>query len=298
MGRSWSGVLAAAMLVLAGCSGFVPAGGTPTGTATPAPVPSPPPSPSATSEAPVPPGMVGGRLADPGALASAHRDALTNASYVVQFEENTWYANGTARSHVASTTRVSRDGLRYFRTIDTRGEASPLLFPNATQVVVYVENDEGYARAYRAGGVRADNGTAVRYARVERELVETRNRASLSRLFYLFGSMELRASRVRLSNETMYRVVSTDLVVPVFLAGALDADDQATVENAAMRALLTPSGLVREHRVNYTLVTGGTVVHGTRSVRYRNFGSAVVRRPAWYEEAVDATRNGTGNANG
>lgn len=311
MGRSRPGVvLAAGMLVLAGCSGFVPADGTPTETASPAPVPSPPspsPSLSTTPGVRLPPGVADSRVTNPGVLVRAHRDALTNASYAVRFEERTWYANGSGRSRVVSTTRVSRDGLRYLRLVRARGETNPPLFPNATQVVVYAQGGERYVRAYNGTTVRAangtddrrtDNGTVVRYARVDREQVEARNRASLGRPLYLFGSMELRVSRVRLDNATMYRVVSTDLLVPVFLAEALDADDQSMVENATLRALVTPGGFIREYRLNYTLVTDRTVVHGTRSVRYRSLGATVVRRPGWYEEAVNATRNATENTNG
>lgn len=300
MGYWWPGVLAAGMLVLAGCSGFAPAGGPPTGTATPAPVPSPPPSPSpspsATPETSLPPGVVDGRVADPGAFAGGHRDVLANAAYAVRVAKHTRYANGTTRSHVVSTTRVSRDGLRYVRIVDTGRGTTHRLFENATQVVVYAEGDERYVRAYTAGDSQSDNGTAVRYVRVDRDPFG--HPRFSGQLFELLASMELRVSRMRLANGTMYRVRSTALVLPFTLAGVLDADDGATVENASLRALVAPSGLVREYRLNYTLLTDGTVVHGTRSVRYRNFGSAVVRRPAWYEEAVDATRNGTGNANG
>lgn len=300
MGKSWLGAaLTAGMLALAGCSGFVPAGGTPTETVTPAPVPSPPPA-TRTPETTGPPGVANGLVTNPGALWRAHQEALTNASYAVQFEETIRYANGSISSTVARTTRVSRDGLRSRGVVRARGNVRLPLFTDATRVEFYLEGDEGYARAGNArGDSQEDDGREPRYARFDRSF-ESRFRVSSSSLFYLFGSMELRVDGIRRGNVTVFRIVSTDLVAPGFLAEALDVDGDASIENASLRAMVAPSGLVRAYRLNYTLESGRTVLRGTRSVQYGGIGSTGVRRPPWYREAVDATpvRPGSGTPEG
>lgn len=300
MGSSWYGaVLGAGVLVLTGCSGFVPADGTSTETVSPFPVPSP--SATRTAEATVPPGVANGLVTNPGALWRAHRDALSNASYAVRFEETVRYANGSTRSKIEKITRVSRDGLRSRSFVRGQGEVNLPLFPNATRVELYIEGEEGYARArdpagdgQGTGDDQEDDGQRPRYARIAGTF-ETRYRGPPSSLLFVIGSMELQATRTRRGNGTAFRVVSTELVAPVFLAEALDLDEGLSIERASLRATVAPSGLVRKYRLNYTLSSDGTVLRGTRSVRYRGIGSTDVDRPLWIREAIDAAPVGTGS---
>lgn len=288
-------ILVTGMLMLAGCGQIVPTDNTPTRTVSPAPVPSPSSASRPTPEPSYPAGIGAGQIRDPAALERAHRSVLANASYTVRFNETTRYANGSLQSQVISTARVGADGIRERRSIHVAGPGGhPPVFSNATQVSIYAEEADAFIRgAHDTDTPHTDNRTSVQYAHYSRRSIEPllpRTWPGLM-LSSLSAGMELRVTNVQRGNETLSRVESVELKESMLLAGALSPAEQARVENASLRGLVDPGGLVREYRLTYTLVHNGTVIHGVRSIRYQQFGTTEVRRPPWYDEAENATRN-------
>lgn len=296
---SWPGlVLVAGMLVMAGCGGGFPARAPPTQTVTPAPVPSPATAAesSAIPTASGPPGVTSRRVTDAVALAHAHNRTLAASSYTVTVDETTWATNGSRRSHVASTIQVSRDGRQEVRVITAAGPAGhPPVFSNATRVRMYAEKPTVYVRGTNTTeSALAATDAPVQYARRDwgtgqpQWLVPPHRPGYLLR--HLLAAMEVRLTKVRQDGTPLYRLTSVDVAMPSYLATVIDADAHARVEDAKWYALVGADGLVREYRLNYRLVHNGTVIDGSRSVRYTSVNSTVVRRPSWYNAARNATR--------
>lgn len=95
-----------ALLTLAGCSGFV-GESTPADTVTPAPVPS-----ETGATANYPPGVDGGEVASPVALANTHHDALEQTPYGVRRVETVTH-EGTRRVRTRLAASFSADRSRF-----------------------------------------------------------------------------------------------------------------------------------------------------------------------------------------
>jgi len=167
MGWSWTGsVLVAGLLMLAGCSGLLPAEDTPAKTVTPAPIPSPSSSLRTTAKPSFPPGIVAGEVVDPIALERAHARGLRDASYTIRVNETARYANGSPRSQMIRTASVGPNGTRKLRTIRVVGpEERPPVFPNASEVIIYAEELDAFIRGGTGRNTQSpDNETTVQYA--------------------------------------------------------------------------------------------------------------------------------------
>lgn len=268
----------ACLLVLAGCGGFASGGDgaaspTPTATAAPVPTDSPTPRPGPGDV----PGLSARDVEDPFALARAHRTMLANTTYTVRTNETTWFPNGTLRSRAVTVSRVEPGSLfdRYHSVTTFGGPVAPagVPYPNATRV-------ETYAGELVYLAVTYPNGTTT-YRSFRPSDFRRRT------LALLFSSFETRVvGRTACGNETCYRVASTALDAPGFLAAAFVRLPDRSVVDGSLVALVDRRGFVRAYRVRYRVETPDGTYTAVRRVTYSGLGETTVERPAWVENAT------------
>lgn len=109
-------VVLAALLLVAGCSGFAAMPGPTTETLTPAPLPADGPRttvPPAAAADRLVPGVTRERVVDPFSLVDAHITGVTAASYSVRRTTTVRTANGSLRTRRVVSARVESGGERY-----------------------------------------------------------------------------------------------------------------------------------------------------------------------------------------
>lgn len=268
-----------AVVLVAGCGGFAPAGaplpaGTPTGTVTPAPVPTDTVTPASR------PVALAGAL-DAREVSFAHAAALTGRSYTAHERTTVRYGNGTVRSRLAIVRHVASG--TYAVTVNATGERHPLgagrvrgafwsdgprLFyaltsSRTTYGVVDPANYDFWTNRYVALAYPRPSRTVYTPFRVTNPQVVGRTTAP-----------------------TRFRVVGDDTTAPQLI----DTPPGVTTQrNASLRAHVDPNGVVRSYRFTYDATADGVPVTVTRVVRYEDIGSTTVDRPDWYEKAVNGS---------
>lgn len=286
MGTGSRAILAAVLVVLAGCSGPASAPARTEAaaeTVTAAPVPTDAPSTFLA------PGVTPRGVANPAALAAAHRRTLRGTSVTVRVEASRRYANGSLRWRRTATQRIDaadRPVRSYYfgefqGSARARGLPSAFVrFHNATRVERYTVGDGSYHRyRLRSGGVWYVGGTAPEVRPLD------------PGLGLLFRAVETRVvGREAGPGPTRYRLSGTEVADPATLGRALGVGRFARIGNVSLVATVDARGTVREYRLIYT-VTGadGVLLRGRESARFTDLGETTVERPDWYDEAVNAT---------
>ena len=235
------------------------------------------------------PGLAESGVTDAAALADAHAAILTNTSYTVRNHRQVRNESPTANATLPpifranTTTEVAHDPARIFLRYDVSGNASA----TSSQFPRDVELWAGPNLTLQA--VETPNGTV--YRRVRSRNVASGGVTGRDTLFSLFSTLNTTVAGTTTQNgTTLYRVNSTGVSDPALLASLLDAE---SVSNVSMTALVDADGLVHEYRIEYDATSESGTRHVTRATRYTALGETTVERPAWYDEAVNATANGT-----
>ncbi|WP_254272136.1 hypothetical protein [Haloarcula marina] len=233
----WRPLAVATLLLLTGCSGFTAGERTPT--VTPAPVPEQP-----TGAAGIP-GLTNDSIADPEALALAHRDLLANRSYTLGIQ---W--RGGNRGRVTELAVESERRYRY-RSERTTGGYSDRTF---------VDGPVRYSRARRPLGVQFSRAQSVpahdRFGHVTGRLLESYLPVGSARINPHPGGYEIVAGRAPAG---FYRT-----------------------EEYAVRAVVTPPGFVRSFAVGYRDAAQNTTV--SYRFRYTRVDETTVDRPGWVRD--------------
>ena len=270
-------LLLIAVVVTAGCGGFGLGGGDGSSAAvTPAPVPT-------GSVSAYPPGVGPTGVTSPSLLGSAHADRLNGTGYTLAMTRTVRYANGSLRSHLRI--RVALDANRtHLANISVRGHAAPVLLGRPPATASFWSDGDTYLRR-----LTRDNRTVYNeydppdsYAGTWQYWVHTaalngRPAADVTRTVAPFHT---RTSRSRQSGETVY-VVRGDRLRENTTSAAWAAREDATLV-----ARVTPAGLVRDYRTEYTRTAGGEPVSVTRSVSFRAVGNTTVGPPPWRDRAL------------
>jgi len=298
----------AVVLVLAGCGGLT---GTESGaggdigedeangeigdgaavSVTPAPVPTVENTTASSQE--LAPGLSATGVSDPDALLAAHRRVLDADPYTVRAVVRVTDANGTVYSRSAATTRVTERGERYYYV----GEFVPSKRSDET-LVRYESWSDG--REILTAATRRENGTAGENVTTDGNTTYRRVPAEYERNAGIYGPPRY-GERVRAQVSAVETAVRdrTDTVGPTYYTVAitgvrdpsvLESDRLGNARNVSGRLLVSPKGLVREHRVTFTATTPtGMAVRVVESIRYSSVGWTTVERPPWYDAAIAAT---------
>lgn len=280
-GTGYRALAAAGLLLVAGCSGLAP-GATPTETATPAPVPTPTSTPTEFA-----PGLTETGVTDPGRLAAAHVRSLNaetsfRTSYALRSSYVERHPNGTVATRVR--TRHAIDSPQSLHRVSWTGNASGVF------EVGQVRAPRGRAETYCAIGrcllaVTAENTTTYREQLVLGPSLLTA--ISTRHLGDLLGAAETTDVRpVEHNGSTHYRLRMTGVRDPAAVPAPAGF---GAVRNVSFTALVAPSGFIREYRLTYTGRRAGRRVRVTETVRFSGVGATAVDRPAWLDEARDAT---------
>jgi hypothetical protein len=261
----WLALLVVSLAVTAGCNGFSGTSQTQT-TVTPAPVPEP--VTEGTPESAIAPGVGGGRIIDADRLASAHRRALRNRSYVWHERHNaTGFQAGqtleiTARLEVESERRYHYQMATSWSTENVS------------------EFTDGKYR-YRRLVERAE----YRYIRERASPVTERlggRPAGAIRRYLSIGNATVETTLV--DGQRYYLIRGTTNAIP----------EAREVTNYNVRALVAPSGFVRTLTVKYN----DYLTDGRRQVRYRftytDLGNTTVSQPEWVTREWNTTATPTG----
>ncbi|WP_255148727.1 hypothetical protein [Halorarius halobius] len=287
-------LLVAGLLVLAGCSGLsVPAGdsGTDTATLTPVPVPergTAAENGSAPPESELAPGLTADGVADPFALANAHRRVLANQSYTVHSETRLVGPNGTLRT-VDRVLRVSAGGGRYL--LVERSDSAPA-YPVQSVAARLELWYAGGPALFRVGeqNVSYRRGTTVTLGGPVGDIT------GHDRLAGLYGGVDRWAVETRIGWRNAFFTLESQTPPD---RGVLDVP--VLVEeprNASIRLVLRNDGRVDHYRVRYRATFDGQPVEVVRRVHYAGVGNTTVTEPDWVGEARDATAGPTVESSG
>lgn len=263
-------VVAACLLVLAGCSGGpVDGGGTsPAGTATPAPVPTDDLSPGQIA-----PGVSPGGIEDPGALETAHEAVLRNRSYRWSTRTVYRYENGTVLFRSTFERRVDPANDTYAFTkvrhgVGPRRDATDESWANATSV---------FERRVVDGEVTFD-----RHDRPDR-----RETVHGGGIVSLLAEVDPDVIGKRQANGTTEYVLVSRNVTRTIGAGAVDA---APAEPGRLVAVVTREGLVRSVRLTRVVERDGAEVTMYANTTVTGIDDTTVERPDWVATAANETR--------
>jgi hypothetical protein len=225
------------------------------------------------------PGLNESGVTDASALSSAHARYLRNRSYTVRSNITVSDLDGTVRARGNSTKRIAHDPLRLTSTSTVSGQPRLAGLYQHHMSVWASENGTWYA-------IERPNGTT--YRKVSDELRPPfAARTSRDTLFVLFSALNTTTEGVGDGPEgASYLVESTGIRNPDTLAGQLRAD---SVRNVSLSAVVGQQGLVREYRIAYTATRGNNTTRVRQTVRFTALGETTVQRPAWHDEAKNAT---------
>lgn len=243
------------LLTLAGCQSGVPGAPSPTVTVTPAPYLSAP-------------GLTVSGIEDVDRLARAHEAALEGHPYSVRMNLTVHWPNGSLRGGTVIRIHMGADHDRFrlvsrtFGDYPLDGTTPPAIaaWSNGSRTILKrTYPDRVDYRAYDADDTGWDE------APPDASTIRT----------YLGGMTRSNVSEIGPSDRRRYLVVATD-------------------GSRTVRAIVTPSGLVRE----FTAVRpAASLLHlnidgtATVRVRYDAVGETNVSRPPWLAEAIRVTRN-------
>lgn len=274
--------LVALLAVLAGCGGAAAGPGAPDVTLTPAPVPTDDPT------AVTAPGLAPEGVVDPTALARAHVAALAHTSYTLHANQTVRDPNGTLRWRNVRTTRVAADRRRASVVHAVRGPRARLLGDEGGRAAFYTDG-ERLLRAVTVNGTTSYGvEPATRYdgnwkpwtyvwrspgGGVWRDVVP------------LLGALETRVRPTARDGERIYRVTATSVDAEAFAAAERVVDPRGV----SFVAVVDERGVVRAYRLAYEATLDGERIVVTRRVGYTDLGETTVRRPSWYDEALNST---------
>lgn len=300
----WRTLAVATAVVLAGCAGLA-ADPAPTETITPAPVPEDTPTPSTPPPPSLAPGVTAGGVEDVDRLAAAHRAALGNRSYTLVVTASIVGdagANWTGyeprqeggRVLLLSTRRVVRvdaggfprsevggvDGRLSSGLPEAFGIGAARVGPPAT-AAVWSDGTTSYLRTVGDGRVTYAIGTAR--AAASTSLDPT----AMDLLRPRFEAVPTSAAPMSTAGRRV--IVSgfaTDVATPALVtAGAPVAEPR----DVALTARVSDAGLVLEFDLRYRATLDGRPVAVRVSLEIRDLDATTVGRPAWIDEAENAT---------
>jgi len=243
-----------ALVVLAGCGGFVdPA---PERTVTPAPVPERTATPA--SESAIAPGVGGGRVVDADRLARAHRVALQNRSYQWIGRLSGTHVNSTDSQAVTTQLWVEHEQLYRYRL------STSWSFANTSE---YTAGPVRYRREVGRSGYRyAMEPSTTVTARFGEQSVRAIRR------YLSIGTASVATTRI--DGERYYRITGTTESIP----------ETGQIDNYSVRALVAPSGFVRSLTVSYDDEIGENDERIRYQFRYTDVGETRVEPPGWISE--------------
>jgi len=263
----WLSLLVVCLAVTAGCNGF--GGLSAETTVTPAPVSEPATSSTEqTPESAIAPGVGGGRIIDANRLASAHRNAIRNRSYV-------WHEQHSA-------TRVRADGtLEIVARLEVENERR-YYFQQSTSwsgrnVSEYTEGASRYRRVVKRAGYRHVEEPATDVT----ARLGDRPAAAVAR-FLSIGNATVRATDV--DGRRYYRITGTTNSIP----------ETGQINNYNVRALVSSSGFVRALTVSYIEYTIDDRRRIEYQYEYADVGNATVSPPKWVTEQWPNNTTATG----
>lgn len=254
--------------VLAGCN--APASSDPGSTLTPAPVPASDASADRLATGELAPGVEPSGVTDATRLAAAHADVLAASGYTVNQTLTQTYANGTVESRYVTRATFGTAPGRFEATLTQtdRGEdglstRTVERFADGTRV--YEAVTEATGTRYRVirgpDGSPRDPGTFYP--------TNFTNEPAVARLFTLVAT---EPTDRWVEDGTQYLRVESQARATV-----------PPLRNVTLEATVAETGVVRDYRVEYDVVRGGTLVHVTVAVSYADVGEATVERPGWLD---------------
>lgn len=271
MSRSYP--LVAMLVVLAGCSGALGGGDTPTRTVTPVAVP------SGDGSSGFPPGVSGGVLSDPDALLVAHDAALSGVGHT-RVRTERMADDGDLRWAIEVRTRVGPSGRRHTVVVSDGPHQPPVVQSGTTRIERYLGPTGAWVAVWRDG---------------ERRVTRAPGDDSLARpnLGSVFGGVRLRVvGRERADGELRFR-----------LRGATVRDDRSLDAvtpyhdpvNPRLRATVAADGVVHAYRLTYAVADPPYISEQryTRRFRVEAVGDTTVERPAWVPTNQTTTGAGT-----
>lgn len=220
-----------------------------------------------------PPGLSAQGVADPLALADAHRDALSNVSYTMTSTTTFQRPNGSIRSQSVTTTRVA-PGASSFSvvTAQTEWNASRPLGVGSHELATWA-NETTSVTAHRF------SDGEVTYRHGSRDDAPFEPDAQWGLLYSAFDATNTTVVNQFERNETtLFRVVST----------AQPGPDSAFAgrSNYSLVAVVDSRGIVRTLQLTYRTTFDGDPAIVSRTMHVSNLGDATVERPSWYDAAV------------
>jgi len=274
-------VLLGGLLFIGGCNGILQK--EPQDTLTPVPE-------TPTPESNTIPGVAGGQLAEPFALADAHREWLRNRSYTSI--ERIYIRKKGEVTH-QRTTKIRWAGGEEERYLSTE-----LLTPHpmcegtnrSIRIDRYAADDRLYINESRCGRtntrlVRGPDGDPVD-PRDYLPIGPTRHEFLLSTL----GQLD--ESRLTISNTSSE---SFRLSVPVedYSAEPYPIEVDGTTTNASVSFLITEDGFISEYQIRYEFKTNQTQYSVTRHGSFTMIGETSIAPPGWLPESRDTSRHAT-----
>lgn len=262
-------LLAALLVVAAGCSGPISGPREPTPTTSPAPVPTASPS--------FPPGVGADGVERPLAVANAHAAAVTG-SYAFRSTWTIRRADGTLRERVVVYGRATPGKWR--TSVTVAGTDPTILSNRPSRGVFWSDGRELVGRRVAGGETSYQYESPAQYTGggFFGRLQHPYPHVPLDRLL---ASVELRVVEHRARG--------------VVLAGDAPADGSRFArvvpgrEPAALsyRLFVDTRGVIRSQRLSYEATYRDERVTVVRAVRYFAVENVSVERPTWYEEAVE-----------
>lgn len=272
MTRVTCAVVLVFLLSMAGCSGII-GEVTPTSTLTPAEVPTDSPSPTAARE--LAPGLTQEGVTDAWALAGAHEDELANTSHTVTDVERRWTLDGNSIGHITTVSLVEPVRERVHWVRESTGEPKHGIV-HALKVAFYREGEQAYL------AITQDGDTSYH---VYGDPAGGRS----MRIFLLLSAVDARLVGTTTDHGVVrYRVRSTRIRHPDQFAAAVGVS-QNVLQNGSIRAVLDEQGLIHEYEYTYVVEREDSHRRVSRQVRYTALGETIVTRPAWYDDAVNAS---------
>mgnify|MGYP000091235210 CR=1 FL=1 len=238
------------VVLLSGCSAFLPGGHETT-------------SPPTGNASDYPPGLVVNGVSDPGALADAHAAVLANASFAYSHSTRATRPGGPP-SHRVETLHLSRNRTRFTSSVNVSGpvfygDRREAAWGNGTTVATRTRLD-GETRYY--AGKRPQNIDG--------------NVSRRSRLLGFYRSFSFAVERT----DDGYTLTSTGVRRHAF------SQRFREVSNASLVLHLDPRGVVRSYRLTFDGTSNGDTYHVVETFALTQVGDVAIERPPWVEEAL------------